>query len=128
MKSIRTPLAEVRGLGSAKKGTGEFIVERVTGMALAVLLTLFVIVIVALNGASYEATLAALSSPIVAVILLAGILVTVVHMRVGMQVIIEDYLHAEMAKLALLVANWLFCWGVGLVAIFAVLKLAFGGP
>jgi succinate dehydrogenase / fumarate reductase membrane anchor subunit len=48
-------------------------------------------------------------------------------MRVGMQVIIEDYVHNEMLKLAILIANWLFSWGVGIVAAFAVLKIAFGG-
>jgi succinate dehydrogenase / fumarate reductase membrane anchor subunit len=68
-----------------------------------------------------------LSSPLVALIMLAGILLTVVHMRVGMQVIIEDYVHNEMLKLAILIANWLFSWGVGIVAAFAVLKIAFGG-
>ena len=70
---------------------------------------------------------ATLSSPLVALVFVAGILLTIVHMRIGMQVIIEDYVHGEMPKLALLILNWLFSWGVGLVAIFAVLKLAFGG-
>jgi succinate dehydrogenase / fumarate reductase, membrane anchor subunit len=127
MKSIRTPLAEVRGLGSAKKGTGEFIVQRVTSVALVVLLTLFIIVIVALNGKPYEEVVETLASPLVALVLLAGILLTVVHMRVGMQVIIEDYVHAELPKITLLLGNWLFSWAVGLTAAFALLKIAFGG-
>ena len=126
MKSIRTPLAEVRGLGSAKKGTGEFVAQRLTSIALAILLTLFLIVIVKVNGESYDSVISTLSSPLVAVILLAGVLVTVVHMRIGMQVIVEDYVHGEMAKLSILVLNWLFSWGTGLVCLFAILKIAFG--
>jgi succinate dehydrogenase / fumarate reductase membrane anchor subunit len=117
----------VRGLGSAKKGTGEFIVQRVTSVALVILLTLFVVVIVALNGEPHEKVVAALASPLIALILVAAILVTIVHMRLGMQVIIEDYVHAELPKFALLIGNWLFSWAVGLVALFAVLKIAFGG-
>ena len=127
MKSIRTPLAEVRGLGSAKKGTGEFVAQRLTAVALVFLTLAFVVIIVLLNGEPYETVVARLSSPFVALILAFGILATIVHMRIGMQVIIEDYVQGEMPKLALLILNWLFCWGVGLVALFAVLKLAFGG-
>ena len=127
MKSIRTPLGEVRGLGSAKKGTGHFIVQRVTSVALLILLTLFIVIVVALNGEPYETVTAWLGSPLVAAILLAGVLITVVHMRVGNEVVIEDYVQGEMAKIATLIANWLLCWGVGLIAIFAILKIAFGG-
>jgi succinate dehydrogenase / fumarate reductase membrane anchor subunit len=128
MKSIRTPLAEVRGLGSAKKGTGEFVVQRLTSVALVPLTIAFIWIIVRLNGEPYETVVATLSSPLVAIILIAGILATIVHMRIGMQVIIEDYIYSEMAKAVLLTLNWLFSWGVGLVALFAVLKLAFGAP
>jgi succinate dehydrogenase / fumarate reductase, membrane anchor subunit len=124
---MRTPLAQVRGLGSAKKGTGDFVVQRVTSVALVILLVAFVFIVVSLNGEPYETVIATLSSPLVAMIFVAGILVTVVHMRIGMQVIIEDYVHSELPKLALLVGNWLFAWGVGLAAAFAVLKIAFGG-
>ena len=127
MKSIRTPLAEVRGLGSAKKGTGEFIAQRLTSIALVVLTIAFIVIMVSLNGEPYETVVATLSSPLVALVFIAGILMTVVHMRIGMQVIIEDYVTSEMPKILLLVLNWLFSWGVGLVAVFAVLKLAFGG-
>jgi succinate dehydrogenase / fumarate reductase membrane anchor subunit len=127
MRSLRTPLGTVRGLGSAKKGTGEFIAQRLTSIALVVLTIAFLIIIVSLNGEPYETVVATLSSPLVALAFIAAILMTVVHMRIGMQVIIEDYIHTEMPKLSLLTLNWLFSWGVGLVAIFAVLKLAFGG-
>ncbi|HEX9905313.1 MAG TPA: succinate dehydrogenase, hydrophobic membrane anchor protein [Propylenella sp.] len=123
---MRTPLAQVRGLGSAGKGTGEFIVQRVTSVALAILLTAFLVLLVALNGEPHETVIATLSMPLVAILVLAAILVTIVHMRIGMQVIVEDYVHGELAKFALLIANWLFSWAVGLAAAFAVLKIAFG--
>jgi succinate dehydrogenase / fumarate reductase, membrane anchor subunit len=124
---MRTPLAEVRGLGSAKGGTGEFIVQRVTSVALTPLLVAFLALLVALVGEPHASVIATLGHPLAAMLLVAGIIVTVVHMRVGMQVIVEDYVHAELTKFALLIGNWLFAWGVGLVAIFAVLKIAFAG-
>jgi succinate dehydrogenase / fumarate reductase membrane anchor subunit len=96
-------------------------------VALAILTIPFVALLVALNGEPYETVIATLASPAVAMLLVATILLTAVHMRLGMQVIIEDYVHAEMPKFALLIANWLFSWGVALIAAFAVLKIAFGG-
>lgn len=127
MTSPRTPIAKVRGLGSAKTGTHEFIVQRVTSVALVVLLTAFLVLLVMLNGEPHARVVATLSSPLVAIILLASIVITVVHMRIGMQVIVEDYVAAEMPKFALLILNWIFAWSVGLAAAFAVLKLALGG-
>ena len=124
---MRTALGQVRGLGSAKEGTGHFIVQRVTSIALAILTIPFIVLIVGLIGEPYGAVLATLASPFAAIVLVATILLTIVHMRLGMQVIIEDYVHTDVAKLALLTANWLFSWAVGLTCLFAVLKIAFGG-
>ena len=125
---MRTPLGQVGGLGSAKKGTGHFIASRVTSVALLILSVGFVMIVIAVQGRSHAEALDILSSPFAAIVLLAGILVTAVHMRIGMQVIIEDYVHSDLPKFALLIANWTFSWGVGLTAAFAVLKIAFGGP
>jgi succinate dehydrogenase / fumarate reductase membrane anchor subunit len=123
---MRTPLAEVRGLGSGKSGTREFIFQRVTALALVPLLGVFLVTLVVLVGKPHERVVEALASPAIAIILVAGILLTTVHMRIGAQVIIEDYVHAELAKVALLVANWVVAWGTGLSATFAVLKIALG--
>jgi succinate dehydrogenase / fumarate reductase membrane anchor subunit len=124
---MRTPLGQVRGLGSAKKGTGDWIVSRVTSVALSVLYLAFLIIVVGLVGRSHAEVVDRLASPLVALVLLATLVLTAVHMRLGMQVIIEDYVHDELPKFALLIANTLFSWAVGLTAIFAVLKIAFGG-
>lgn len=126
-RSLRTPLGRVRGLGSAKGGTGDWIATRVTSLALVPLTLFFVVLIVALNGRPYAEVVDTLASPLVAIVLLAMILLTTVHMRLGAQVIIEDYVHADLPKFALLIGNWLFSWAVGLTAAFAVLKIAFTG-
>ena len=125
--AFRTPLSRVRALGSAKDGTDHFIAIRVTSVALAIFLTLFLVVIVALVGEPYETVRRTLASPLVSLVMVAGVAATVVHMRLGMQVIIEDYVHEELTKLVLLTANSLFAWGVGLVCLFAIVKLAVGG-
>ena len=90
-------------------------------------LTLFLVgLVAALAGRPHAEIVATLSSPLVAMLLIAAILLTTVHMRIGMQVIIEDYIHNEMPKFALLIANWLFAWATGLAAVFAVLRIALG--
>ena len=79
------------------------------------------------ESVSYETVRRTLASPLVSLVMAAGVAATVVHMRLGMQVIIEDYVHEDLTKFVLLTANSLFAWGVGLVCLFAIVKLAVGG-
>ncbi|MER9844265.1 succinate dehydrogenase, hydrophobic membrane anchor protein [Mesorhizobium australicum] len=124
-RSIRTPLARVRGLGSAKHGTEAFMLERLTSAALLILVIYVVAVIIRLIGEPRDVVIRVIGSIYVAPALIAFVLVNCVHMRLGMQSIIEDYCHATVLKSVLLIANWLFCWAVALVSFFAVLVISF---
>lgn len=124
---MMTPLKKVRGLGSAREGTMHFWRQRLTAIANVPLTLFFVGLIVALSGADYESTRAVLANPFVALMLALMMISALIHMRLGMQIVIEDYVHGEGAKLACLVLNTFFCFAVGAMAIFALLKLTFGG-
>ena len=123
---IRTPLARVRGYGSAKSGTEQFWRQRLTAVANIPLTIAAVVILIALLGRNQAATAQILGSPAVAIILVLFIISTVVHMRIGVQTIIEDYVHDDSAKLTLLMANTFYSFAVGAVAIYALLKTSFG--
>jgi succinate dehydrogenase / fumarate reductase membrane anchor subunit len=124
--SMRTPLARVRGLGAAKTGTDDFWRQRLTAVANIPLLLGGIVVVIALLGRSHAAVVQILGSPVVAILLLLFILSITWHMRIGMQVVIEDYVHDGRHKLALIIANIFFAVGIGLTSAYAILKLSFG--
>jgi succinate dehydrogenase / fumarate reductase membrane anchor subunit len=124
-QDFRTPLSRVNGLGSAKSGTEHFWHQRLTALANIPLGLFFVGLVVALHDQPYETVRASLSSWPVALGLLALIGSGLIHMRLGMQVIIEDYVHTESLKLACLILNTFFTATVGLGCVFAILKMAF---
>jgi succinate dehydrogenase / fumarate reductase, membrane anchor subunit len=126
IRHIRTPLARVRGRGAARSGTGHFWRQRLTAVANIPLTIAAIIIIITLLGRNQAAAAQILGSPLVAIIMLLFIISVTVHMRIGMQVIIEDYVHDESAKLTLIMANTFFAVAVALACAFGILKLAFG--
>jgi succinate dehydrogenase / fumarate reductase, membrane anchor subunit len=125
--SMRTPLGRVRGLGSAKSGTGHFWLQRVTAVANVFLAVGFIAIVLTLVGAPYQVAMGVLSHPLVAILMLLFLVSGLIHMRLGMQVIIEDYVHGEAVKLAALIGNTFFTIAVGVACAYALLKISFGG-
>jgi succinate dehydrogenase / fumarate reductase membrane anchor subunit len=123
---IRTPLARVRGYGSAKSGTAHFWHQRITAIANIPLTITAVVILITLLGRNQAAVAQILGSPTIAIIMLLFIASITIHMRIGMAAIIEDYVHDESMKLAALMANTFFTIVVGLTAAFGIIKLAFG--
>lgn len=124
--SMRTPLGRVRHLGSAKSGTRHFWHQRLTSVALIPLTIAIVVIIIGLLGRNHAAVVQILGSTFVAITMLLFIVASVYHMWLGMQVIIEDYVHDELLKMLTLMGNTFFSFAVGLTAVFAILKLSFG--
>jgi succinate dehydrogenase / fumarate reductase, membrane anchor subunit len=125
-KHIRTPLARVRGLGTARSGTRDFWRQRLTAVANIPLTIAVVVIVITLLGRNQAAVAQILGSPLVAIIMLLFIGSTAMHMKIGMQVIIEDYVHDEIAKLTLIMANAFFTIAVALACAYGILKLSFG--
>lgn len=127
MSDMRTPLGKVRGLGSAKEGTDHFWKQRLTAVANVPLTLFFVAFVVMLSDGNHADIVEALQNPVIVVLLLLVIVSVVYHMRLGMQVIIEDYISAEGPKVLALIGNTFFCAFVGLLSVYSILKIGFGG-
>jgi succinate dehydrogenase / fumarate reductase membrane anchor subunit len=124
---LRTPLSRARGLGSAKDGVNRFIAERVTAIALVPLSlwAIYATFMVATSG--YDEAVALLHSPVNAVMAILLIAVSCAHMKMGMQVIVEDYVHQPGNKIVLLLASGAVCWLAAALGVFSVLKVALLG-
>ncbi|MDP2356479.1 MAG: succinate dehydrogenase, hydrophobic membrane anchor protein [Beijerinckiaceae bacterium] len=123
--SIRTPVAKVRHLGSARSGTQHAWRMRVTSLALLPLSIAFIWIVLGLIGKDHATVREALGHPFAAIVMLLFVPTGVYHMMLGMQTIIEDYVHGEHVKMWSLMANMFFCAVVGLACIYAVLRLSF---
>jgi len=124
--SFRTPLARARGLGSAGEGTGHWWAQRLTAIALVPLCLWFVAGILGLIGAGHGAAVAWIASPFNAILLALLIFAVFHHGQLGLQVVIEDYVHTEWRKIALIVCVKFAALILGLAALFAIGRIAFG--
>ena len=125
MRALRTPEARVRGLGSAHHGMAHWWAQRLTAVALVPLLLWFVAHICATTGADYGAARASLHQPINAILTILLVLAGFHHGQLGLQVVIEDYVHVDWAKISLIVLVKLLAVALGAACIFAILKVAF---
>jgi len=124
--SMRTPLGRVRNLGASHSGTGDFWRQRLTAVAMTLLIIPVLVVVMTLLGRNQAGAAQILGSLPIAVILLLFIIASTWHMKIGMQVVIEDYVHNEKLKLASIMANNFFSFAVALASIYAILKLSSG--
>ncbi len=124
--SMRTPLGRVRNLGASHSGTSDFWRQRLTAVAMTVLIVPVIVVVLMLIGSNQAFAKQTFSSLPIAIIMLLFIVASAWHMKIGMQVVIEDYVHNEKIKLASVMANNFFCIAVALASIYAILKMSSG--
>ena len=126
---FRTPLSRARGLGSAHHGVSGFLVERTTSIALVPLCLWAVYAAIKVAPLGYESAVLMLRQPVNAIMSLLLISVSFLHMREGLKVVIEDYVHTPATRIIALLLNSALCWGLWSVAAFSILWVAFvGGP
>jgi succinate dehydrogenase / fumarate reductase, membrane anchor subunit len=124
---MRSPLGRAIGLGSAKEGVEHWWAQRISAIALLPLCLWFVAAIIGLVGADLEAVQNWVARPLPAILLILVVIAVFYHAALGLQVVIEDYVHTELAKLGLVIVARLLCFGLAVAGIFAVLSLALAG-
>lgn len=125
-RNFRTPLKRAVGLGSAKDGTGHFIHQRITAIALVLLGAYLIGILLGLGGADYGRARAIVASPLNAAVLVAFIVAAFWHAKLGLQVIIEDYLHTPLLAGAAHLANLFVCALAAIAGVLAIVRIALG--
>jgi succinate dehydrogenase / fumarate reductase membrane anchor subunit len=124
--SMRTPLGRVRNLGASHSGTSDFWRQRLTAVGMTLLIIPVIVIVLMLIGSNQAGAKLILGSLPAAIILILFIIASTWHMKIGMQVVIEDYMHSEKLKLAAIIANNFFSFAVALASIYAIFKLSSG--
>ncbi len=123
---MRSPLGRAIGLGSAKEGVEHWLAQRITAVALVPLALWFVISLIQLVGADFDTVQDWVGRPLPAILLVLLLIATFYHAALGLQVVIEDYVHGELARLGLVILTRLACVALAVAGIVAVLTLALG--
>ena len=126
VKSMRTPLGRVRNLGASHSGTSDFWRQRMTAVAMVLLMVPAIVIVMMLLGRNQAGAAQILGSAPIAIIMLLFIVASTWHMKIGMQVVIEDYVHNEKLKLVSVMLNNFFSIAVALASTYAILKLSSG--
>lgn len=125
-RELRTPLKRARGLGSAKDGTGHFLWQRITAIAVALLGIYLLGLLLGLGGADYDRARAIVASPLNATLLIAFLVAAFWHAKLGVQVVIEDYVHTPLLAGMAHLANIFVCALAAIAGVLAVLRIALG--
>jgi len=123
---LRSPVGRAIGLGSAKEGVEHWWLQRVTAVALVPLTLWFVIAVIRLSSADIDTVRDWVGRPLPAILLVLLLIAAFWHASLGLQVVIEDYVHADLAKLGLLIVIRLACFALAVAGVIAVLGIAFG--
>jgi succinate dehydrogenase / fumarate reductase membrane anchor subunit len=123
---LRSPVGRAIGLGSAKEGVEHWWLQRVTAVALVPLTLWFVVAVIRLSGADIDTVRDWVGRPLPSILLVLLLIATFWHASLGLQVVIEDYIHTDLAKLGLLIVVRLVCFALVVAGIFAVLSMALG--
>ncbi|BAQ47764.1 MULTISPECIES: succinate dehydrogenase, hydrophobic membrane anchor protein [Methylobacterium] len=122
--SIRTARARISGLGPAHHGTREWWMHRVTAVANVPLVLAFVVIVAMMAGRPYPEAAALVSHPLVAILLILGVLSVTNHMRMGLQIVIEDYVHDKGLRIAAVIANNFYCVVVAVACLYAIVRVS----
>jgi succinate dehydrogenase / fumarate reductase membrane anchor subunit len=125
-RTMRTPLARVKGLGASGHGVEHWWIHRVTAVSNIPLVISFVIIVAGLAGSDYARAISIVSHPLIAILLILAVISVTNHMRLGMQIIIEDYVHDKGWKIVAVIANNFYAVIIAVACLYAILKVSLG--